>query len=381
MDFTYDDEQNALRDAVRGLLTKAYGDFEQRRQTTKADPGFSEKTWTQMAEMGLLGLPFSEDDGGVGAGPVEIAIVCQELGRVVAPEPYVTAVVLAGGLVQACGSAEQRSELLGSLASGERLLAFAHDEPGSRWAPTASAVTATDDGGSWSLSGTKEPVVQGARAETLVVSARLPDGGTGLFVVDGEAAIRSAYPTYDGGRVAKVVLDATPATPLGEPGRDLTDSIATILDLGRIMVGNQAIGAMEVALAQTTSYLKSRKQFGVPLSTFQALTFRAADMYVSLELATSLVQWATMVVESGDPVAVRDAAARAGLQVSRAGRHVGQEAIQLHGGIGMTAEYAVGSYMSVLTMLEHLLGDGSHHLGGLAERVTDHEDLDPLAIA
>ncbi|WP_341242053.1 acyl-CoA dehydrogenase family protein [uncultured Nocardioides sp.] len=381
MDFTYDDEQNALRDAVRGLLTKAYGDFEQRRQTTKADPGFSEKTWTQMAEMGLLGLPFSEDDGGVGAGPVEIAIVCQELGRVVAPEPYVTAVVLAGGLVQACGNAEQRSELLGSLASGERLLAFAHDEPGSRWAPTASAVTATDDGGSWSLSGTKEPVVQGARAETLVVSARLPDGGTGLFVVDGEAATRSAYPTYDGGRVAKVVLDATPATPLGEPGRDLTDSIATILDLGRIMVGNQAIGAMEVALAQTTSYLKSRKQFGVPLSTFQALTFRAADMYVSLELATSLVQWATMVVESGDPVAVRDAAARAGLQVSRAGRHVGQEAIQLHGGIGMTAEYAVGSYMSVLTMLEHLLGDGSHHLGGLAERVTDHEDLDPLAIA
>ncbi len=136
MDFTYDDEQNALRDAVRGLLTKAYGDFEQRRQTTKADPGFSEKTWTQMAEMGLLGLPFSEDDGGVGAGPVEIAIVCQELGRVVAPEPYVTAVVLAGGLVQACGNAEQRSELLGSLASGERLLAFTHDEPGSRWAPT-----------------------------------------------------------------------------------------------------------------------------------------------------------------------------------------------------------------------------------------------------
>ena len=381
MDFTYDDEQDALRDAVRGLLTKAHGDFEQRRQTTKADPGFSEKAWAQMAEMGLLGLPFAEEDGGVGAGPVEIAIVCQELGRVVAPEPYLAAVVLAGGLVQACGSPEQRGELLGSLAAGERLLALAHDEPGSRWAPTATAVTAEDDGGSWTLTGTKEPVVQGARAETLVVSAALPDGGTGLFVVDGEAAERTAYATYDGGRAARVVLDATAAVPLGEPGRDLTSSIATVLDLGRIMAANQAVGAMEVATTQTTEYLKSRKQFGVPLSTFQALTFRAADMYVSLELATSVVQWATMVVESGDPVAVRDAAARAGLQVSRAGRHVGQEAIQLHGGIGMTAEYAVGTYTSVLTMLEHLLGDGQHHLGALAGRVTEHADLDPLAIA
>ncbi len=288
--------------------------------------------------------------------------------------------VLAGGLVAACGSAEQRGELLGSLAAGERLLAFAHDEPGSRWAPEATAVSATDDGGSWTLTGTKEPVVQGARAETLVVSARLPDGGTGLFVVDGEACERTGYPTYDGGRAAKVVLDATAATPLGEPGRDLTASIATILDLGRIMAGNQALGAMEVALAQTTAYLKSRKQFGVPLSTFQALTFRAADMYVSLELATSVVQWATMVIETGDPVALHDAAARAGLQVSRAGRHVGQEAIQLHGGIGMTAEYAVGTYISVLTMLEHLLGDGTHHLAALAGRVGDHEDLDPLAM-
>ena len=159
---------------------------------------------------------------------------------------------------------------------------------------------------------------------------------------------------------------------------DLTDSIATILDLGRIMVGNQAIGAMEVALAQTTSYLKSRKQFGVPLSTFQALTFRAADMYVSLELATSLVQWATMVVESGDPVAVRDAAARAGLQVSRAGRHVGQEAIQLHGGIGVTAEYSVGHYTSRLTAIDHTLGDGSEHLATLAASVGDHGVVDPI---
>jgi alkylation response protein AidB-like acyl-CoA dehydrogenase len=380
MDFSYDDEQDALRDAVRGLLGKAYSDFEQRRQTTKADPGFSEEVWSQMAEMGLLGLPFAEEDGGVGAGPVEVAIVCQEIGRVIAPEPFLHAVVLAGGLVQACGTPEQRQEVLGALASGERLLALAHDEPGSRWAPTASAVTATQDGDSWTLSGTKEPVVQGARADQLVVSAKLPDGGTGLFLVDGETCERTGYPTYDGGRAARVRFDATPATPLGEPGRDLAGSIATIQDLGRIMAANTAIGAMEVALRTTCGYLTSRKQFGVTLNTFQALTFRAADMYVSLELATSVVQWATMVLSSGDPARVHDAAARAGLQASRAARHVGQEAIQLHGGIGMTAEYSVGSYTAVLTALDHLLGDGDHHLVTLADAVAEHDAIDPLAV-
>ena len=380
MDFTYDDEQDALRDAVRGLLGKAYSDFEQRRQTCKADPGFSEQVWSQMAEMGLLGLPFSEEDGGVGAGPVEIAIVCQEIGRVIAPEPYLQAVVLAGGLVQACGTPEQRQDVLGALAGGERLLAFAHDEPGSRWAPTASAVTAAQDGDSWSLTGTKEPVVQGARADQLVVSAALPDGGTGLFLVDADATARTDYPTYDGGRAAQVTFDATPATPLGEPGRDLAGSIATVQDIARVMAANIAVGAMETALRTTSGYLTSRKQFGVTLNTFQALTFRAADMYVSLELATSVVSWATMVLQTGDVARVRDAAARAGLQASRAGRHIGQEAIQLHGGIGMTAEYSVGSYTAVLTALDHLLGDGDHHLVDLAGSVADHGAIDPLAV-
>ena len=137
MDFLYDDEQDALREAVKGLVGKAYGDYESRRQAVNDDPGFDEKQWTKMAEMGLLGLPFSEEDGGVGAGPVEIGIVCQELGRVIAPEPYLTSVVLAGGLVSACGTAEQRQELLGALSAGESVLAFAHDEPGRGWTATA----------------------------------------------------------------------------------------------------------------------------------------------------------------------------------------------------------------------------------------------------
>ena len=378
MDFLYDDEQVALREAVKGLVGKAYGDYENRRQATKDDPGFDEKLWVKMAEMGLLGLPFSEEDGGVGAGPVEIGIVCQELGRVIAPEPYLASVVLAGGLVSACGTPEQRQELLGGLSAGESVLAFAHDEPGRGRTPSAEQVTAAQDGDAWTLTGVKEPVPHGARADVLVVSAALPDGGTGLFVVDGSDTDRTGYPAYDGTRAARVAFDGTAATPLGEPGADLTNSISTVQDITRVMAANQALGAMQFLLPTTTEYLRSRKQFGVPLATFQALTFRAADMYVSLELTHSMVDWATLVVAQGDPVAVADAARRVSVQVSSAGRHIGQEAIQLHGGIAMTMEYSVGMYTAHLTALDHLLGDGGHHLRDLAGAVTTYEALDPL---
>src|SRR4051812_21770079 len=378
MDFLYDDEQDALREAVKGLVGKAYGDYEARRQATQDDPGFDEKQWQKMAEMGLLGLPFSEEDGGVGAGPVEIGIVCQELGRVIAPEPYLTSAVLAGGLVSACGTAGQRQELLGALSGGESVLAFAHDQPRRGWSASAEQVSATRDGDAWTLGGVKEPVPSGARADVLVVSAALPDGGTGLFVVDGSEAERTGYPAYDGTRAARVAFDGAAATPLGEPGADLTSSISTVQDITRVMAANQALGAMQFLLPTTCEYLRSRKQFGVPLSTFQALTFRAADMYVSLQLTQSMVDWATMVLAQGDPTAVTDAARRVSLQVSRAGRHIGQEAIQLHGGIAMTMEYSVGMYTAHLTALDHLLGDGGHHLRELADAVTTYDALDPL---
>ena len=154
--------------------------------------------------------------------------------------------------------------------------------------------------------------------------------------------------------------------------------MATILDVGRITAANEALGSMETALRLTTDYLKSRKQFGVTLNTFQALTFRAADLYVSLELAHSMVDWATMTIATGDPDAVADAADRVGLQISRAGRHIGQESIQLHGGIGMTAEYAVGVGTAHLTVLDQWLGNAPHHLSRLSERVGDHETVEAL---
>jgi alkylation response protein AidB-like acyl-CoA dehydrogenase len=381
VNFDYDSEQNDLREAVRGLLARSYSDSEQRRSVVKTDPGFDEKTWARLAEMGLLGLPFAEEDGGMGAGPVEVAIVAEEIGRVLAPEPFIETVVLAGGLIAAVGTAEQKGELLGGISEGATIAVFAHAEPGTRWTPTAEGVTATQTGDGWTLTGVKEPVPSGVRADVLVVSAAL-DGGTGLFLVQGDASglTRTGYRTHDGTRAAHVRFDGTPAQQLGAADSpthpDRTAAVERALAEARIAYGHEAIGAMDTALRTTAEYLKTRKQFGVTLNKFQALTFRAADMYVSLELARSLALWASMVQEAGGDVV--QAADRARLTVSRAGRHIGKEAIQLHGGIGVTAEYSVGHYTSRLTAIDHLLGDGDWAANRLAATVGGYETVDPL---
>lgn len=349
MDFELDDEQTALRDAVRGLV-KVYDpvvDSERRREVTATDPGYDEAQWGRLAEMGLLGLPFSEEDGGMGAGPVEVALVAEELGRVLAPEPYVAAVVLAGGLVAELGSPEQRQEILGALSAGERLLTFASGE-------------------------IAEPVIQGARADTIVWEV---DGE--VFLVD-RPEDATPYRTHDGGRAARLEFDRAAATPLGDGG-DASDVVATVLARAQIAACHEAVGAMDTALRMTTAYLKTRKQFGVTLNSFQALTFRAADMYTDLELTRSIVTWATLVAADGnDAAALRDAGARAKLQTARAGRRIGQEAIQLHGGIGVTDEYAIGHFTSRLTALSHWLGESREQLSVLSAGLTRHGVIDPL---
>ncbi len=364
MDFTLDAEQTALRDAVRGLL-KGY-DAEHRREVTEQDPGFDEAMWGRLAEMGVLGLPFAEDDGGMGAGPAEVAVVAEEIGRVLAPEPFVESVVLAGGLVAAAGSEEQRKEILGGLAAGELVPAVAWCDP------SGGEAGVRVDGET--LTGVKEPVLGGARADLLVVIAE-----DRLFLVDPEDTERTSYRTIDGGRAARVAFDRTPATPLGDGG-DAAETTKDAIAAAMVAYCHEALGSMDTALRMTTEYLTTRQQFGMTLNRFQSLTFRAADMYTSLELTRSIVTWATMVLADPDSSADRrrEAAARAKLQVSRAGRHIGQEAIQLHGGIGMTAEYAVGHHTTRLTAIDHLLGDGHQQLRNLSRRLTDYDVVEPL---
>jgi alkylation response protein AidB-like acyl-CoA dehydrogenase len=380
MDFTLDEEQLALRGAARGLLARTYGDTQHRRSIAGSEPGFDRKVYQQLAQLGFLGLHFPESDGGAGATLVETGIVARELGRVLAPEPYLAVTVTGGGLIAAVASEEQRSKLLTRLTAGELLVVLAHDEGVRRTDGSAMAVTATEADASWTLSGSKEPVLFGAEADLLLVSAALPSGGTGLFLVERDAAgLRMARSnTLGGGPVARLTMDAAPGTPLGVPGVDVSSQLGATLDVARVLAAQEAMGAMEVALTMTVDYLKQRRQFGVTLNHFQALTFRAADMYLELELADSMVQWATMVAAEGEPAATADAATRASLQVAHASRMIGQDAIQLHGGIGMTAEHSIGAYAQRLTALMQMSGVAEHHLSSLSGRVLDYEVLDPL---
>ena len=380
MDFVYDAEQEALKNAIAGVLGKAYDSSETRRAITKVDPGWTDKTWQSLAESGALGLPFAEADGGFGAGPVEVAIVAEEVGHVLAPEPYVEAVVFAGSLVEALGSDDQRAQIIGGIAEGTLVPAVSHTEAAGRYSDQPTAVTAAGSGDSWTLTGVKEPVITGERADLLLVTAALPSGGTGVFVVQPDASglTRAGYRTADGGRAAKVTFADTPAVPLGAGG-DASAAVALAVAKTQIAYCHEALGAMETALHTTVEYLKTRKQFGVPLMTFQALTFRAADMYVQVELARSIIMWATLVLADSDDADFKiEAAQRAKLKTSKALRHVSQEAVQLHGGIGVTAEYSVAHYMARLTVIDHLLGDGAHQLNALAQDVDSHPEFDPF---
>jgi hypothetical protein len=364
MDFQLSDEQALLRDTTRDLLSRTY-DPESRNKIIETDLGWSRDVWSQLADTGILGLGFEPEE----AGQIEIMVVLNEIGRRLAPEPVLHAALAPGALIAERGS-DAQTQLLDEVAAGQKLLAFAHLETGQR-KPTAAVTTqAARQGDSWTLSGTKNPVPAGDCADTLVVSAALPDGGTGLFLVDCEAVDRHPYPTFDSQRGAQIDLNSAPAEPLG----DAVDASPAIRDaIVRIQSAlcAEAVGAMEEALRLTADYLKTRKQFGVTLNKFQALTQRAADMYVSLELARSMSYYAAMSIADGnlDPMI----ASRAKLQVGRSGRHIAQESIQLHGGIGMTAEYPVGHYAARLTAIEHTLGSSQDHLQVLIGHIADYD--------
>ncbi len=353
MDFDLTDEQGLLRDVTREALTRTY-DIETRIKVADTELGWSREVWSQLADIGILGLGFDPDE----AGQIELMVVLTEIGRRLAPEPVVAAALIPGGVIAELGDDSQRA-VLDEVAGGKTLLALAHQEPGMRGLTPDVTTRAERQGDSWVLSGHKNPVLAGDCADVFVVSAALPDGGVGLFVVTAESVSRRSYRTFDGQRAAHLDLNSVAGQPLGAGG-DASAALQKALIRHQSALCAEAVGAMEEALRLTTDYLTSRKQFGVPLSNFQTLTQRAADMYVSLELARSMNFYAAMSVADGnfDPVI----AARAKLQISRSGRHIAQEAIQLHGGIGVTAEYPVGHYAARLTAIGHTLGSADDQL-------------------
>ena len=366
MDFDLTEEQQLLRDVTREVLSRNY-DITRYNEIIGGELGWSREVWNQFAEVGLLGLGFEPTE----AGQIEVMVIMTEVGRRLSPEPVAQAALVPGGLIAELGTDEQK-KILDEVAAGGTLLAFAHDEPGAR-VPTIELDTRAErSGDAWTVSGRKSPVLAGDSADEIIVTAALPDGGAGLFLVNAAAATRHPYRTFDGRRGAQVDLDSAPAEPLGEGG-DAGEHIARTVIRYQSALCAEAVGAMEEALQLTTAYLGERRQFGVPLKNFQTLTQRAADMYVSLELARSMNFYAAMSIADGrfDPVV----AARAKLQIGRSGRHIAQEAIQLHGGIGMTAEYPVGHYAARLTAIDNTFGTADDQLRILIGHIGSYETV------
>ena len=374
MDFELSEEQRLLKESVERLLADRYG-FEARQNYAKEPDGWSQALWKQYAELGLTALPFAEEHGGFGGGPVEVMIVMEAFGRALALEPFLASVVLGGGLVRLGGSEAMRAAVLPGVAAGETKLAFAHAERQARYELADVTTSARKDGAGFVLDGAKSLVLHGDCADQIVVSARLSGAqreakGLGLFLVDAKAAgvSRRGYPTVDGLRAAEVTLanvrvgaDAV----IGEAGHAFP-LIEQVVDLGIAALCAEAVGAMGAMHEMTVEYLRTRKQFGVPIGSFQVLQHRAAEMLIGLEQARSMAMLATMMADEPDAVERRKAIAAAKVQIGRSARTVGQGAIQLHGGIGMTMEYKVGHYFKRVTAIDTLFGDADHHLARLS---------------
>ncbi|MBE7190257.1 acyl-CoA dehydrogenase family protein [Jatrophihabitans endophyticus] len=355
MELDLTDEQKMLTDAVNSLLEKRYDANTRLDLLEKDDLGWSRDMWKQYAELGLLGLTFDEQYGGAGMGVGELSVVMEAFGRALVLEPFVATVVLGGALVAAAGTPEQKQEILPGVAGGDTLLAFAHTEAGSRWSITDITTTATQSGDSYTLSGEKVAVLGGDVADRLIVSA-LVDGSVALFVVDGSDVVRSPYKMQDGLGGADVLLADTPARLLGT-STDALEHIGSVLDVATAALCAEAVGAMERMLWLTVDYLKTRVQFGQPISVFQALQFRAADMYVAYEQAKSMAIMARLALADDDVVERRRAVGAAKVQIDLSSRKVGQDAIQLHGGIGMTMEYPVGHYVKRTAVIAKTFAD------------------------
>ena len=375
MDFALTEEQELLRHSVQRLFADHYA-FDARKRYAQEPGGYSRALWARYAELGLLGLPFAEEHGGSAGGPVETMIVMEEVGRALALEPYLSTVVLAGGLLRLGGGKALCADLVPKIAGGDLMLAFAHAERQSRYDLADVAASARREGAGYVLDGAKSLVLHGDSAGKFIVSARLSGGqrdrdGLALFVVDAAAKGVSTrgYATVDGLRAAEVTLagvrvDAGAA--IGEPGKAYP-LIERVVDTAIAALAAEAVGAMTAMHEQTVDYMKTRKQFGVTIGSFQALQHRAAEMLVALEQARSMAMLATMMAAEENVRERRQAISAAKVQIGRSARIVGHGAIQIHGGIGMTMEAKVGHYFKRVTTIDTTFGDADYHLGLLAE--------------
>ncbi len=369
MDFIFSDEQQQLRDSLQRYISKEYG-FEARKAIMASKSGYSEKVWAQFAEMGLLGVAFAEAHGGFGGSAVDTMLIMTELGRGIVVEPYFSTVVLGAGLVDLAGSEAQKQAVLPKVVEGKLLLAAALGEPDSRFELNCVETTAKRDGAGFVLNGHKAVVLHGESANKLIVSVRTAGGareakGISLFLVDGKAAgVRvQGYRTIDGMRAAEIKFANVKVgadSVLGQLDQALP-VLERAADFAVSALCAEAVGAMEALNAATFEYLKTRQQFGRPIGSFQALQHRAVDMMIHCEQSRSMAYLASVKVQSEDPNERKRTVSAAKIQIGRSGRVISQEAIQLHGGMGVSNELAAGHYAKRLTMINATLGDVEHH--------------------
>ncbi len=370
MDFSLSDEQTLLQDSVDKFIQNEY-DFEARQALVDSPDGFSRDNWRLFAELGWTAVPFAEEDGGLGGSPIELMIIMEQFGRGLVVEPYVPTVVLAGGLISRGGTPEQKERYLPGIIGGESQAAFAFAEPQSRFGLADVTTSATRDGGGYVLNGRKAVVLNGRGADLLVLSARTGGerqdlDGISLFAVtaDTPGIERRSYPTVDGHRAAEITLRDVRVERdniLGEEHGALP-LIEGIVDTATLAVSSEAVGIMEMLQKKTLDYTKSRVQFGVPISSFQALQHRMVDMFMDYEQTKSLLYMAAMRLKGGGPEGSRAVSALK-FQIGTAGRKLGQEAVQLHGGMGVTNELDVAHYFKRLTTIDTLFGNADYHLG------------------
>ncbi|AYH43561.1 acyl-CoA dehydrogenase family protein [Azoarcus sp. DN11] len=372
MDFNLKDEQRALQESVTRLLGTHYN-FEARNRHAQQDDGWSRDMWARYAELGLLGLPFAEEHGGFGGDAADLMLTMEAFGRVMALEPYLATVVLAGTALRVGGTPSQRADFLPRIADGSLLCAWAHGERDTWHQPSHVTTTAAQDGDTWVLHGAKSLVLHGLSADLLVVSARVRGAadateGIGLFLVPGDAKglSKRGYRLLDQTPAAEITLSGVRGRLLGT-ATEAWPIIERVIETGIAAVCAQAVGAMQAALDLTVDYLNTRQQFGRPIGENQALQHRAAEMLIATEQARSMAMLAAMIVD--DPEAQDRARhiAMAKAVIGREARLVGQQAIQLHGGIGMTTEYSAGHYLRHFTVIDQLFGDTAFHVRRLAE--------------